>query len=131
MFLFPIGFFYACFMVASKRIAAVAAQGKCSLILSDIDNIIVSPSFIFSGNTICNKDTILFRLCKRIFALSSIIIPLCLSRCEPCVHIARIQLQVRVKAIIRQFLFLQVYYARITEFLRFQPSPLQRSIDTG
>ena len=27
--------------------------------------------------------------------------------------------------------FLQVYYARITEFLRFQPSPLQRSIDTG
>ena len=30
MFLFPIGFFYACFMVASKRIAAVAAQGKCS-----------------------------------------------------------------------------------------------------
>ena len=30
MLLFPIGFFYACFMVASKRIAAVAAQGKCS-----------------------------------------------------------------------------------------------------
>ena len=30
MFLFPIGFFYACFMVESKRIAAVAAQGKCS-----------------------------------------------------------------------------------------------------
>ncbi len=30
MFLFPIGFFYACFMVAGKRIAAVAAQGKCS-----------------------------------------------------------------------------------------------------
>ncbi|EFQ05358.1 hypothetical protein HMPREF9436_03162 [Faecalibacterium cf. prausnitzii KLE1255] len=30
-----------------------------------------------------------------------------------------------------QFLFLQVYYAPITEFLRFQPSPLQRSIDTG
>lgn len=29
------------------------------------------------------------------------------------------------------FFFLQVYYARITEFLRFQPSPLQRSIDTG
>ena len=29
MFLFPIGFFYACFMVAGKRIAAVAAQGKC------------------------------------------------------------------------------------------------------
>ena len=29
------------------------------------------------------------------------------------------------------FVFLQVYYARITEFLRFQPSPLQRSIDTG
>ena len=30
MLLFPIGFFYACFMVESKRIAAVAAQGKCS-----------------------------------------------------------------------------------------------------
>ena len=30
MLLFPIGFFYACFMVASKRIAAVAAQGNCS-----------------------------------------------------------------------------------------------------
>ena len=30
MFLFPIGFFYACFMVAGKRIAAKAAQGKCS-----------------------------------------------------------------------------------------------------
>ena len=30
MLLFPIGFFYACFMVANKRIAAVAAQGKCS-----------------------------------------------------------------------------------------------------
>ena len=29
------------------------------------------------------------------------------------------------------FFFLQVYYARITEFLRFQPSPLQRSFDTG
>lgn len=29
------------------------------------------------------------------------------------------------------FFFLQVYYARITEFLRSQPSPLQRSIDTG
>ena len=30
MLLFPIGFFYACFMVAGKRIAAKAAQGKCS-----------------------------------------------------------------------------------------------------
>lgn len=30
MLLFPIGFFYACFMAESKRIAAVAAQGKCS-----------------------------------------------------------------------------------------------------
>lgn len=30
MLLFPIGFFYVCFMVASKRIAAAAAQGKCS-----------------------------------------------------------------------------------------------------
>ena len=29
------------------------------------------------------------------------------------------------------FFFLQVYYACIPEFLRFQPSPLQRSIDTG
>ena len=27
--------------------------------------------------------------------------------------------------------FLRVYYARVTEFLRSQPSPLQRSIDTG
>ena len=29
------------------------------------------------------------------------------------------------------FFFLPVYYARVTEFLHSQPSPLQRSIDAG
>ena len=29
------------------------------------------------------------------------------------------------------FFFLQIYYARVTEFLRSQPSPLQRSMDAG
>ena len=49
MLLFPIGFFYACFMVAGKRIAAVAAQGKCSFSWDGIEAGAQTPASISSS----------------------------------------------------------------------------------
>ena len=49
MLLFPIGFFYACFMVESKRIAAVAAQGKCSFPWDGIEAGAQTPASISSS----------------------------------------------------------------------------------